>query len=430
MSFTYNKSKRAWYRDDGTRVNSGNRVKSSDGTYYQLNSDGTKTKVGTISGGIDKNFAALAKKKGLNIDLENKAMRAGLIKDKIHNKWRLDSTTNSANARTTTDGRSYFKGADGQWYNFDSGLRRDQDIKALQSRAIKSAEKATNEKMGIKPTDNWAERFKQKGVVGGIVDGLMDWAKVNENSGWRTAVDLGASAIYSVPVLGTALSVADAGIAASQGNWGDAALTLGLGILPGGKTAKKFVQGSKALRLTNKLLPKNYKRLTEAQKAYKKELLNLASNNGITKKEATKLAREHAPKTVEELEAMGTHGQQWLKNYRTHGIGKLKRTYGDKEAKIRNFASKPLIFGGATSMIGQELYNENVRDQYTDQFMKDYIQKDTENNISSLGTSLSLGRMNRNHQGDDYIGFNSLTGQEMDEDTWNQARNTAAYGGF
>lgn len=40
-------------------------------------------------------------------------MRAGLIKDKIHNKWRLDSTTDSVNARTTSDGRSYFKGADG-----------------------------------------------------------------------------------------------------------------------------------------------------------------------------------------------------------------------------------------------------------------------------------------------------------------------------
>lgn len=34
MSFTYNKAKRAWYRDDGTRVSSGNRIKTSDGTYY------------------------------------------------------------------------------------------------------------------------------------------------------------------------------------------------------------------------------------------------------------------------------------------------------------------------------------------------------------------------------------------------------------
>lgn len=40
-------------------------------------------------------------------------MRAGLVKDKVYNKWRLDSITDSANARTTTDGRSYFKGADG-----------------------------------------------------------------------------------------------------------------------------------------------------------------------------------------------------------------------------------------------------------------------------------------------------------------------------
>lgn len=69
--------------------------------------------------------------------------------------------------------------------------------------------------MGIKPTDNWTERFKQKGVVGGLVDGLMDWAKVDENSNWRTAADLGSSFIYSVPILGTALSVADAGIAAA-----------------------------------------------------------------------------------------------------------------------------------------------------------------------------------------------------------------------
>lgn len=86
-----------------------------------------------------------------------------------------------------------------------------------------------------------------------------------------------------------------------------------MGLLPGGKTAKKFVQGSKALRATNKLLPKNYKRLTGAQKAYRDEILNLnkkafTTGNKITKKEATKMARESAPKTVEELKAMGAKG--------------------------------------------------------------------------------------------------------------------------
>lgn len=64
------------------------------------------------------------------------------------------------------------------------------------------------------------------------------------------------------------------------------------------------------------------------------------------------------------------------------------------------------------------------------QFTNDYLHKDAENNIAGLGTSLSLGRMERNDRGDGYIGFNSLTGQEMDEDTWNQARNIAAYSGF
>lgn len=34
MSFVYNKAKGAWYRDDGTRVNPGNRVKTSNGIYY------------------------------------------------------------------------------------------------------------------------------------------------------------------------------------------------------------------------------------------------------------------------------------------------------------------------------------------------------------------------------------------------------------
>lgn len=421
MGFTYNKSKRAWYRDDGALVRSGNRVKTSDGTYYQLNSDGSRTKVGTISGGIDPNFAAMAKKRGLNIDLENKAMRAGLIKDKEDNKWRLDSDTSKDNARVTQDGLSYFKGSDGQWYNFNTGLRRDQDVKSAKVKA----KKAIDDKMGVKPTDTWGERFKQKGIIGGLVDGLMDGLHVDENSGWRTAADLGSSFIYSVPILGTVLSAADAGIQAANGDWGGAALTFGMGFLPGGKTASKFVKGSRALRMTNKLLPKNRKLLTQAQKARLQEIApNRKKVLGIFEKDrnAVAQARQTAPKTVEELKAMGSKGEEQLQAWRTAKLGRLKHTYTKPEIWLGSKVAPYAIAGGAYKTFTNAVENEALRNQY----QQDYAQQFKEHNLADLGSNSGVGRIGNSGKGQ--LGIKEIVGQDIDDDSWNAIRRAKAYG--
>ena len=44
MAFTYNSQEKRWY-NNGQRINLGNRIKNSDGSYLQLNSDGTSTKL-------------------------------------------------------------------------------------------------------------------------------------------------------------------------------------------------------------------------------------------------------------------------------------------------------------------------------------------------------------------------------------------------
>lgn len=44
MAFTYNSQEKRWY-NNGQRIRLGNRIKNSDGSYLQLNSDGTSTKL-------------------------------------------------------------------------------------------------------------------------------------------------------------------------------------------------------------------------------------------------------------------------------------------------------------------------------------------------------------------------------------------------
>lgn len=52
MSYTYNKQKKRWY-SNGRTIRLGNRILNSNGDYIQLNSDGTVTKVGSVSKGLD-----------------------------------------------------------------------------------------------------------------------------------------------------------------------------------------------------------------------------------------------------------------------------------------------------------------------------------------------------------------------------------------
>lgn len=56
------------------------------------------------------------------------------------------------------------------------------------------------------------------------------------------------------------------------------------------------------------------------------------------------------------------------------------------------------------------------------------MEEDAKNNKAGLNSSLSFGRIGKNIKGDDFIGFKDFTNQEMDENTWNQLRNAAAYG--
>ena len=44
MAFTYNSQEKRWY-NNGQRIRLGNRIKNSDGSYLQLNSDVTSTKL-------------------------------------------------------------------------------------------------------------------------------------------------------------------------------------------------------------------------------------------------------------------------------------------------------------------------------------------------------------------------------------------------
>lgn len=68
-------------------------------------------------------------------------------------------------------------------------------------------------------------------------------------------------ALYTLPFVGTALSIGDAGLAAARGDWAGAAMNLGMGLIPMSK-------GLKSLRTINKALGKTspglWNRMTSA----------------------------------------------------------------------------------------------------------------------------------------------------------------------
>lgn len=85
MAFTYNSQEKRWY-NNGQRIRLGNRIKNSDGSYLQLNSDGTSTK---LYDDKTKRFTRGANNKLLvnRQDMDN--IKAQHVFQ--NNKWRNDS---------------------------------------------------------------------------------------------------------------------------------------------------------------------------------------------------------------------------------------------------------------------------------------------------------------------------------------------------
>lgn len=78
----------------------------------------------------------------------------------------------------------------------------------------------------------------------------MDKAGVDENSYLRTGANLLGTGVYMIPGVGTVLSLGDAGLAAARGDWANAALTVGMGLVP-------MTRGLKSLKTINKALGNN-----------------------------------------------------------------------------------------------------------------------------------------------------------------------------
>lgn len=255
-NFTYDKNKRTWFRSNGSRVLNGNRI-YSNGVYYQLNSDGTRSRVGTKAGGLDQSYIDWKKKHGqkVNTDLENNAMKTGLIKDRI-GKWRLNDEDNSTKTKIV-NGKTYFASKDGVWRNFDNGLKISQQNKLDQAQQ----DKAVNKRLYGNEDESLGEKIKNHGIIEGLLDKGFDTLHVSKDSGWRTAAGLGSKALYILPFVGTALSIGDAGLAAARGDWASAAMNLGMGLIP-------VSRGLKSLRTINKVLGKTspglWNRMTSA----------------------------------------------------------------------------------------------------------------------------------------------------------------------
>ena len=396
-NFTYDKNKRAWFRSDGSRVLNGNRI-YSNGVYYQLNSDGTRSRIGTKSGGLDQSYIDWKKKHGqkFNIDLENNAMKTGLIKDKI-GKWRLNDEDYSTKTKIV-NGKTYFASKDGVWRNFDNGLKISQQNKLDQSQQ----NKAVNEKLYDNEDESLGDKIKNHGIVEGLLDTGLDALHVSKDSGWRTAAGLGSMALYTLPFVGTVLGIGDAGLAAARGDWAGAAMNLGMGLIP-------MSRGLKSLRTVNKALGKTspglWNRMTSAvmrRPAISKSEKMVQSLNEINP----------AVKDVKSAQSfLATNGNPFSK---VNILGFNPRV-GNKTARTIEIATNPKTQLGL--MVGSTAHNLN---KYSSAY-KSQQQEDAENQAKYMKTmvdnGLILGRVNNKD-------YNTLVGKDsyLDENTYNLYR--------
>lgn len=213
-----------WFRTNPngkeTIVQPGNRIKNSDGSYIQLNSDGTTT----LLKSKDNKFTT-----GVRLSQADKQnMLNGNVFD-ASRKWGLD--TNST-VKTYTDkntGRTYFKDRNGQWISFQSGLGLKQDQQLTQ--------KKLNARLAPK-NRTLGQQISDDGVVSGLINSGADALGIGKDSWLRTGAGLLGTTAYAIPIVGTGLSIYDAYNAASKGDYGGALASIALGVLPGGRLLK------------------------------------------------------------------------------------------------------------------------------------------------------------------------------------------------
>lgn len=392
-NFTYDKNKRTWFRSDGSRVLNGNRI-YSNGVYYQLNSDGTRSRVGTKEGGLDQSYIDWKKKHGqkVNADLENNAMKTGLIKDKI-GKWRLNDEDRSTKTKIV-NGKTYFLSKDGAWRNFDNGLKIPQQNKLDQTQQ----DKAVNKRLYGNEDESLGEKIRNHGIVEGLLDKGFDVLNVSKDSGWRTAAGLGSMVLYNLPFVGTALSIGDAGLAAARGDWGSAAMNLGMGLIP-------MTRGLKSLKTINKALGKTspglWNRMTSAvmrRPAISKSEKMVKSLNKINP----------AVKDVKSAQSfLAANGTPFNKL----NVFGFNPRVGNKTARAMEIAGNKAQLGLMTGSAIDD--SAKYAEAYGAQQQEDA--KNQANYLQNLGSSgLILGRVNSSD-------YNQLFGKgnPVDEDTYN-----------
>ena len=127
MAFTYNNNVRRWFRDDGTQVRLGNRIKNSNGDYVQLNSDGTVTKLYDKQSG---KFTRGSNNKLLVNRTDVNNMKAQHVYQ--NNKWRRDTVSNNHLKGNDT----VYKSTDGKWHYYNSD--KEVKFKSVPTKEVQS----------------------------------------------------------------------------------------------------------------------------------------------------------------------------------------------------------------------------------------------------------------------------------------------------
>lgn len=399
MAITYNKQKRRWYREDGTEVKYGNRVLGRNGIYYQFNSDGTISRVGSVSEGLDKSYVDWKKKHGqsVNTTLENNAMRSGLIKDKA-GKWRLNSTDHSTKTKQI-NGKSYFVSKDGFWRNFDTGLK----ISEQQKQDLDTKNKAVTKLRYNNSDESWKEKIKNHGIVGGVIDKSLDELGVAKDSNWRTAASLASTGLYFIPIVGTALSLGDAGLAAARGDWADAAMSIGMGLAP-------MTRGLKSLKTINKALGNNKVGLME------KTASKIFGQPALSRSQKMVNTLNKSNPTIHNVQS-ATH---YLENAgnplsRLHLTKKHNIAIGENAARTLELLNNPVTTG---VLIGNSMYQTYNKDSKADnQYENQLKEAIAQQRSSDIDSGVIYGRMSNQD-------LNSLMSKEnhIDPNTYNWIR--------
>ncbi len=411
----YNKEKKRWYRDDGTQVKLGNRLLGSNGDYFQFNSDGTITKVGSITGGLSKDYINYKKqhKQAINTTLENSAMQSGLVKDKT-GLWRLNSVDTKTKLKSV-NGKQYFLDKKGVYRNFDNGLtlqqQQNKDKNSINTKV--SQLRYGNNGEGI------FNKIRNHGLVSGVINSLYDVAGVDKDSLLREGTDIAGNFAYFIPGVGQALSLADAGLAASRGDWTDAGLSLLGGLIPatkGLKATSKILKGLNSTKIgrTERILSKLGRRPALSNRD--KTLLQLnrlkATPENIEK--VRKITDTHIINNpFNKLSGYNLAGNLLGKNFANKQIA----TLGDKTIKTANYLGNNWTQPVISSVID---YRRNSKAQDQSKYLyNQQVQNNLNNNIKN---GVILGRMSNSD-------FNNLDilKQKVTPEQYYQARQIIAY---